>query len=559
MEALSKEDPVQAIVSALCDIPSARKELGLGVGLRFDSHTNALDQETGMRPDQFCVHRLEDRSSTLLMTAEYKPPHKLSVENLRAGLRSMDFWEEVVNSETIPTDGPDKLRYNATRLTGAALAQEYQVMIQEGLTYSYVSTGIALVCLYVPETDPTTLHYYFCVPNKDVPSESERYLQQPLTAVARVLCLCLMSCVTSARSNEWRNRVKSAVHIWQIDFDYARSQIPDEQLHETPPGSEYVPSSPIECPHGEVRRHDTRLNPGCTPPPDIDHDLSDPSDWDSGQAPAGRKRNYSQVASSPPQPDAGSSRPFQLGEDSQTRHTASSFCTQRCLLGLQQGGALDLACPNVLEHCRGRQTNKHLVTATEMVHLLKQQLDANVDHYCEPLGTCGASGAPFKLRCQSHGYTVVGKGTTSRLWSRLLREANFYQVLRSVQGSAVPVFLGSIDLKLTYFLHGAGEIQHMLLMAWGGYPLTESQWHDKSSAKRALKKSYAEIRKLGVRHGDIRRENSLWNSELNRVLLIDFEQSDLVKNQAGLLKRKMTLAYDTSTKDAQRRRPVAHP
>lgn len=162
------------------------------------------------------------------------------------------------------------------------------------------------------------------------------------------------------------------------------------------------------------------------------------------------------------------------------------------------------------------------------------------------------------LRCQSHGYTVVGKGTTSRLWSRLLREANFYHVLRSVQGSAVPVFLGSIDLKLTYFLHGAGEIQHMLLMAWGGKSLTESQWHDKSSAKRAMKKSYAEIRKLGVRHGDVRPENSLWSSELNRVLLIDFEKSELVNNQAGLLKRKATLAYDTGTKAAQRRRLGAH-
>lgn len=92
-------------------------------------------------------------------------------------------------------------------------------------------------------------------------------------------------------------------------------------------------------------------------------------------------------------------------------------------------------------------------------------------------------------------------------------------------------------MKLTYFLHGAGEIQHMLLMAWGGTPLTESQWHEKSSAKTAMEKSYGEIRKLGVRHGDIRPQNSLWNSELNRVLLIDFERSDLVKNQVGLLKK----------------------
>ena len=59
----------------------------------------------------------------------------------------MDFWAEVVNSETIPTDEAEKLRYNSARLTGAALVQEYQVMIQEGLKHSCVSTGVALVFL----------------------------------------------------------------------------------------------------------------------------------------------------------------------------------------------------------------------------------------------------------------------------------------------------------------------------------------------------------------------------------------------------------------------------
>lgn len=34
----------------------------------------------------------------------------------------------------------------------------------------------------------------------------------------------------------------------------------------------------------------------------------------------------------------------------------------------------------------------------------------------------------------------------------------------NLTGSAVPVFLGSIDLDMLYFLHGAGDIRHMLLM-----------------------------------------------------------------------------------------------
>jgi hypothetical protein len=90
----------------------------------------------------------------------------------------------------------------------------------------------------------------------------------------------------------------------------------------------------------------------------------------------------------------------------------------------------------------------------------------------------------------------------------------------------------------SYFLHGAGEIQHMLLMAWGGESLSQSQWQDKLSG---VKKSHAMIRELGVRHGDVQRSNTLWNSELNCVLIIDFHKSKLLKRQTGMPKRKNEL------------------
>nr|OQO24745.1 hypothetical protein B0A51_14026 [Rachicladosporium sp. CCFEE 5018] len=139
----------------------------------------------------------------------------------------MNFWEDVVNSETLPTDEAEKLRYNTAHLTGPALVQEYHVMVQEGLAYSCLSTGIALVLLHVPEEDPHTLYYYLCVPNMDVQSDGEDYTWQPVTAVARLLCLSLMSCATSLRSNAWRNMVKDSVKTWETDFEYIRSQVPD--------------------------------------------------------------------------------------------------------------------------------------------------------------------------------------------------------------------------------------------------------------------------------------------------------------------------------------------
>ncbi|KAI2825401.1 hypothetical protein CBS147321_1049 [Aspergillus niger] len=117
---------------------------------------------------------------------------------------------------------------------------------------------------------------------------------------------------------------------------------------------------------------------------------------------------------------------------------------------------------------------------------------------------------------------MVGKGTTSGLWDEVRREKDVYRVLNQVQGSAVPVFLGAIDLAKSYYLHGAGEIRHMLIMAWGGEPIG----HDQTFALE-IARSKKEIYSLGVLHHDLRRDNILWNAELGRALIIDFHCSEL--------------------------------
>ncbi|OJD09971.1 hypothetical protein AJ78_08824 [Emergomyces pasteurianus Ep9510] len=62
-------------------------------------------------------------------------------------------------------------------------------------------------------------------------------------------------------------------------------------------------------------------------------------------------------------------------------------------------------------------------------------------------------------------YSDLWIGTTAGLWKVVSREAEIYRVLQKAQCSAVPVFLGTIDLKLFLFLHGAGDIRHMLRSA----------------------------------------------------------------------------------------------
>jgi hypothetical protein len=104
------------------------------------------------------------------MIIEYKPPHKLSIYNLRAGfLRadsgSMNLPEDVINRPTIPTDLGEKFVYHSEWLTAAALTQTYSYMIENGLEYSKLTTGEADVFLQVKEDEPHTLYYHLAEPN----------------------------------------------------------------------------------------------------------------------------------------------------------------------------------------------------------------------------------------------------------------------------------------------------------------------------------------------------------------------------------------------------------
>jgi len=348
----------------------------------------------------------------------------------------MDFWAEVVNSESMPTEEAERLRYNATKLACSAVVHEYHVMIDEGLAYSISSTGIALVLLYIPEDPPTTLYYHLCVPNRDMILRHGEQILEPTTAIARILCLCLMSCRKSVRNNAWRETTKKQLHRWQTDFEYARSQIPNEELQKKPPGSDYVPSSPISSLLPEVSSARTRSNQ-CRSRSSCKHDEdeTDLSDSENQTTVHGQEKTHSDVA---PSSSIPSSPQPQLRErrGGQRHRPTLPFCTQACLLSFQRNENLDESCPTVVEHRKGQTHNRHPITLADLFEHLKQQLNRDVDYFCNLSGNCGAYGAPFKLRCESYGYTVVAKGTTSHLWCEVPQEASVYRTLLTAQGFA---------------------------------------------------------------------------------------------------------------------------
>ena len=126
----------------------------------------------------------------------------------------------------------------------------------------------------------------------------------------------------------------------------------------------------------------------------------------------------------------------------------------------------------------------------------------------------------------SHGYVFVGKGTVQAFVPDLLHEGNIYRRLARLQGRVIPVCLGNIELTEWYYLDVDVRILHMLLMSWGGELADEDEsvkgW---KGLQRETWRTAAEVQRAGIDQMDVRPPNLLWNREVGRVMLIDFERA----------------------------------
>ena len=203
------------------------------------------------------------------------------------------------------------------------------------------------------------------------------------------------------------------------------------------------------------------------------------------------------------------------------------YCTQACLRGLTNDAVsglsrkLDPTCPNVNRHS---SSSEHELTAEVLCNLLRDQLDRSLDHAMNRLMIEGAIGHLFRVTLCSHGYTFVAKAVRADHVPALTHEYAIYKKLRPLQGRYIPVCLGLIQLKHHYILPFPDYLTHLLPMSYSGTNLTSREgpladFKDAQATKRKLKAH-------GLRHNDFRRSNLLWNAELNRVFMIDFERSD---------------------------------
>jgi hypothetical protein len=99
------------VKSVMCCVLSLQQKRCIAWGMTFnlktmrtplilDSDPNHPNTEEAVArtltvPDQICVRRI-DGNSSILYSVESKPPHKLTMNYLRSGLREMNFSPEVV-------------------------------------------------------------------------------------------------------------------------------------------------------------------------------------------------------------------------------------------------------------------------------------------------------------------------------------------------------------------------------------------------------------------------------------------------------------------------------
>ena len=263
------ENAVQKLVDRAYTDPVLRSSLGLRGSITFESHTNlgdevieSLEQTSlgegntgaagsasapkpmmaskarrkargkGNRADQFCVYRTLDVQNVPVLAIEYKPPHKLSMDEVVTGLESEIQQER----DVINKDGQG-FTFTARRLLAAIITQLFY-MIGKSVQYGYLCTGEAFVFLHIPD-NPDTVYFSVCLPSLDVVDDDETRLHR--TAAVQIFTFILQALCAKPPPESWHDKADK-LDIWDVEHDDILSRIPvTERKRKEPRTSPFKP------------------------------------------------------------------------------------------------------------------------------------------------------------------------------------------------------------------------------------------------------------------------------------------------------------------------------
>ncbi|KPM34271.1 hypothetical protein AK830_g12300 [Neonectria ditissima] len=444
-------DTVENHVMTLVQTVYAGEPLRNTLGIRAPPRRKAKARGKGNLADQFCVYRTSDGQHEPALTVEDKPPHKLNVNQIVTGLESeIQLERDIINKEG------EGFEFAAKWLFAAVVTQLFSIYLP------LHSAGRSNKVYCTP-----------CVPELDATDEGETNLHR--TAVAQTFAFVLRAIYAEPPPLVWYDIARRDLGTWAMKFDDVLSKIPAtvrkqprwprESLYKAAPWKNFA-RSPIMT-RSRCRPLENGLRHGDN---DKDEDEDEGNGNDTSPSPTpgrarGKKESRSNGSSS--RETQQEPRPQDQKDDATRKRIQDRpYCSQGCLMGLTSRGPVDKNCPNAGDH-----GNRH-IDQQEFRRLIRAQLaiDRGENADCVPLHLSGARGSLFKVRLSSHGYVLVAKGVEEVDERLLQHESQIYDRLRPIQGRAIPVCLGVVDLELPYYYDG-GDFVHFLFLSWAGRSL----------------------------------------------------------------------------------------
>ncbi|KAM5475384.1 hypothetical protein MauCBS54593_001072 [Microsporum audouinii] len=519
------------------------------------------------RADQFCVYNTGSDGNIPAFIIEYKAPHKLTLNTVKNGLGDIDIDDVVIYREN------DDVKRLARRRVAAVITQTFSYMVQAKLEFGYICTGEVFIFLRVAPSDPTIVYYYLSRPAKDVGettgwvSGSDGHNKLHLTAIGQVLAFTLRALRSPPHSQTWPEDVEKQLKRWEIEHDDILFKDTEEDSPPSKRLSDYEPEQKSRLEYvrmSPVRTRSKRLAAAssCRDPEEGQENSesgdNDDSSENGGFDPASPTPRPPRPSSNimvviPPRPSSSST------ERKQYMYNTGPFnpwCTQKCLLGLRIRGPLDPNCPNIASHGGGSQ---HAINDSEFRELVREQIVGGRGPWgCESMHRHGTSGALFWLVTFPYGYTLVAKAMPIETVKRAVYEEKIYQHLHMIQGTYIPVCLGSIDISSRpLWYDGIFQVVHLLLLSHVGklVKLHAGLNKVKDLIPSACESLHA-IHMHRTLHCDTHIGNMFWNAENKRVMIIDFERAKITSVNMPTKKRKRGTDPNPTKKDIEFKREI---
>jgi len=515
-------------------------------GLRLQQNTKrAARQQSPYRhrgtADQFCVLKSDEDGSTRPVVAiEYKAPHKLTTHIVALGLKTeIDTYRDVISK--IPEVDTTEDQQNEVSwcqfVMAAVVTQLFSYMVAQGTRYGYICTGQAYVFLRIGD-EPSNVYYSVHIPSLDFNDIDPLRLHR--TAVARVFALIMLAIPEAGLDQDWHQRITS-LSPWQVDARDVIYQMPDS-IRTNASDSDYIPDVNVECERSPIKtRASCRPDENRWPQGDEDSG-SDAGGRHSPQSPSRQQQLRSQARAKGlisednlNRSNTSAGRRSGRGSESRPQGIAEKpdvvdrpYCSHTCLYGLAVGGATDRQCPNFDLHGQVHPSK------ADFLQLVKQQLlsDTGKDAYCAPLYIHGARGGLLKICLKESGYTFLGKGMEIHNLKYLRNERKIYDQLLPLQGKYVPVCLGLIKLQQGYY-YSAAKLSHLLLLSWGGRPLPAPANREyRGRLPKMAEEALTAVHQCKVLHKDAEPRNMVFDAACIRLMVIDFERSQVRARQA---------------------------